>query len=75
MFADRYEANDEECTVTAIWNLGDGQVDTWIVPGLIPSDLNENGEIESKPSSIPRSEKRKKRRKGKETKKISQAIM
>ena len=61
MFADRYEANAEEGTVTAIWNLGDGKVDTWIVQGLIPSDVNENGEIECKPPSIPRSSKRKKK--------------
>ena len=75
MFADRYEKNDAEGTVTAIWNLGDGKVDTWIVQGLIPGDLNENGEIESKQPSIPRSTKIKKGRKRKKTKKISQASM
>ena len=62
-FATRYKGNDEEQNVTAIWDLGDGQVDTWVVPPLIPSDVNENGEIVAKPLSIPRSEKRRKKKK------------
>ena len=54
--------------MTAIWDLGDGQVDTWLVPPLIPSDVDENGQIVSKPSCIKRSEKSKQKKKTQEDK-------
>ena len=54
--------------MTAIWDLEDGQVDTWLVPPLIPSDVDENGEIVAKPSCIKRSEKSRKKKKKQEDK-------
>ena len=54
MFADRYETNIEEGNVKSIFDLGDGKVDTWMVPGLIPDDVNDKGEIEVKRPKPPR---------------------
>jgi hypothetical protein len=53
VFANRYEANDVEGNVRAMFDLSDGKVDIWIVPGLIPGDVNEKGEIEVKRPKPP----------------------
>jgi len=53
VFANRYEANDVEGNVRAMFDLSDGKVDIWIVPGLIPGDVNEQGEIEVKRPKPP----------------------
>ena len=70
MFANRYEANDVEGNVRAMFDLSDGKVDIWIVPGLIPGDVNEQGEIEVKRPKPPPQKKRNRNRE--KTKKISQ---
>ena len=64
VFANRYEANDVEGNVRAMFDLSDGKVDIWIVPGLIPGDVNEQGEIEvkrPKPPTRPRKNKQRSR--------------
>ena len=70
VFANRYEANDVEGNVRAMFDLSDGKVDIWIVPGLIPGDVNEKGEIEVKRPKPPTNKKRNRDRE--KTKKISQ---
>ena len=58
-FADTYEPDEELRCVRAVWFLGDGLVEKFTIPGLIPDDVNERGEIEIKNVPNPRGKKKK----------------